>query len=277
MYEVDFFKIYIKYFKTDQAGGWSNCFYPWHWFCASGSSHDDVYKLQEKSIEGPGEMYLLPRVSRDFDLQFFHDSNPSGPLKQAKVFSNSVSISPRYSNFWKALRCASHRGVKLHTAESIFSSFVIEYLGEIETEFKNTLACLSGAQMGSNREKNWRSKISWHTPFKKNTTVCSCSDEQLLFSRLDWGKFMFKLVGRLAIRMYSSILITFVNRIYFQQLASSLWTAHLTYFTQLGKSHLSLLVSWFSSFQRLEQHWIIGSVRTALNRTVPHISSWVFH
>ena len=26
---------------------------------------------------------------------------------------------------------------------------VIEYLGEIETEFDNTLACLSGAQMGS--------------------------------------------------------------------------------------------------------------------------------
>ena len=41
----------------------------------------------------------------------------------------------------------------LHTAESIFSNFVIEYLGEIETEFENTLACLSGAQMGSNREK----------------------------------------------------------------------------------------------------------------------------
>ena len=28
-------------------------------------------------------------------------------------------------------------------------------------------ACLSGAQMGSNYEKNWRSKISWHTPFKE--------------------------------------------------------------------------------------------------------------
>ena len=54
----------------------------------------------------------------------------------------------------------------LHTAESIFSNFVIEYLGEIETEFENTSACLSGAQMGSNHEKNWRSKISWHTPFK---------------------------------------------------------------------------------------------------------------
>ena len=35
----------------------------------------------------------------------------------------------------------------------IFSNFVIEYLGEIETEFENTLACLSGAQMGSNHEK----------------------------------------------------------------------------------------------------------------------------
>ena len=42
---------------------------------------------------------------------------------------------------------------------------MIEYLGKIETEFENTSACLSGAQMGSNHEKNWRSKISWHTPF----------------------------------------------------------------------------------------------------------------
>ena len=38
----------------------------------------------------------------------------------------------------------------MHTAESNFSNFVIEYLGEIETEFENTLACLSGAQMGLN-------------------------------------------------------------------------------------------------------------------------------
>ena len=38
----------------------------------------------------------------------------------------------------------------MHTAESNFSNFVIEYLGEIETEFENILACSSGAQMGSN-------------------------------------------------------------------------------------------------------------------------------
>ena len=29
----------------------------------------------------------------------------------------------------------------MHTVESNFSILVIEYLGEIETEFKNTLAC----------------------------------------------------------------------------------------------------------------------------------------
>ena len=57
------------------------------------------------------------------------------------------------------------RGV-LHTAELNFSNFVIDYLGEIDTQFENTLACLSGAQRGSNQEKNWRSKISRHTPFK---------------------------------------------------------------------------------------------------------------
>ena len=59
----------------------------------------------------------------------------------------------------------------MHTAESLFSNFVIEYLGEIEIEFENTLACLSGAQMGSNHEKNWRSKISWHTHFKQQTKI----------------------------------------------------------------------------------------------------------
>ena len=41
----------------------------------------------------------------------------------------------------------------MHTGESNFSMFMIEYLGEIETEFENTLARLSGAQMGSNYEK----------------------------------------------------------------------------------------------------------------------------
>ena len=41
----------------------------------------------------------------------------------------------------------------MHTVESNCSNFVIKYLGEIETELKNTLACFSGAQMGSNHEK----------------------------------------------------------------------------------------------------------------------------
>ena len=37
---------------------------------------------------------------------------------------------------------------------------------KIEKEFENTLDCLWGAQMGSNHTNKWRSKISWHTPFK---------------------------------------------------------------------------------------------------------------
>ena len=42
----------------------------------------------------------------------------------------------------------------MHTAESNFSNFVIKYLAEIKTEFENTSAYLSGAQMGSTQEKN---------------------------------------------------------------------------------------------------------------------------
>ena len=41
----------------------------------------------------------------------------------------------------------------MHTAESNFLNFVIEYLGEIETKLESLLACLSGAYMGSNYEK----------------------------------------------------------------------------------------------------------------------------
>ena len=52
-------------------------------------------------------------------------------------------------------RFASLHGVKLRgvhpTAES-------EYLGKIETEFENILACLSGAQMGWYHEKTGRRK-----------------------------------------------------------------------------------------------------------------------
>ena len=55
----------------------------------------------------------------------------------------------------------------MHTPESIFSSFVIEYLGEIETEFENTLACLSGAQMGSNHEKTGGRKSRDTLPLTK--------------------------------------------------------------------------------------------------------------
>ena len=50
--------------------------------------------------------------------------------------------------------------------------FLIEYLGEIESDFENTLTCLSGAQMGLNHEKKTGSRKSHDTlpltaPLKK--------------------------------------------------------------------------------------------------------------
>ena len=48
----------------------------------------------------------------------------------------------------------------LHTVEIVSAyvaqrgdKFMIEYLSEFETEFENTLACLSGAQVELNHEK----------------------------------------------------------------------------------------------------------------------------
>ena len=51
---------------------------------------------------------------------------------------------------------AAHRG----------DHFVIKYLGEIEPDFENILACLSGAQMGLNHEKTGGRKSCDTLPFK---------------------------------------------------------------------------------------------------------------
>ena len=49
----------------------------------------------------------------------------------------------------------------MHTAESNFSNFVIEYLGEIETEFENT-----SARWVRIMKKKLVVEIPRHTPFK---------------------------------------------------------------------------------------------------------------
>ena len=191
---------------------------------------------------------LKGSVSPDYPPLFFLWSEPTwAPDKQAKVFSNLVSISPRFSitklcctllrsspryvahhgdhfcdvqyctqrRFFRnlepltprydghrgdylscvlhtakiisavcteiisavgntplrsSLRYVAHRGDffeiwcpwpklcgVLHIAEivsAVWDNFMIEYLGEIETELENNLACLSGTQMGSNHERN---------------------------------------------------------------------------------------------------------------------------
>ena len=64
----------------------------------------------------------------------------------------------------------------MHTAEldsavrfTRWSFLKFEYLGEIETEFENTLACLSGAQMGLNHEKTGGQKSRDTLPLRSNT------------------------------------------------------------------------------------------------------------
>ena len=59
----------------------------------------------------------------------------------------------------------------MHTAESKFSNFVIEYLSEIETKFENTLDCLSGAQIGLNHEKNGGRKTALHKRHKRHAIM----------------------------------------------------------------------------------------------------------
>ncbi len=51
----------------------------------------------------------------------------------------------------------------LHSADE---NTFFEYLREIETEFKDSLRCESGAHMGSINERNQRTKISCYCPFK---------------------------------------------------------------------------------------------------------------
>ena len=82
-----------------------------------GSNHEKKGQKSRETLPLKGVGHKI------FDLQFFSLFEPIwAPDKQAKIFLNWVSISRRYSNFLKALQCASHRGVRLrgvhHSAES---------------------------------------------------------------------------------------------------------------------------------------------------------------
>ena len=50
----------------------------------------------------------------------------------------------------------------------IVINFMIECLGEIETKFENTLACLSETQLGSHHEKNGGRKSCETLPLELN-------------------------------------------------------------------------------------------------------------
>ena len=58
----------------------------------------------------------------------------------------------------------------MQTAEFLKNANI---LANLEKEFENILACLSGAHMGSNHEK-----ISWYTPFKIRATSQLDTEQQ---------------------------------------------------------------------------------------------------
>ena len=93
-------------------------------------------------------------VSRDFRPSFFHHSNPSRPLKHRQTYFRI------WTRFRRDIRSQSCLHGMLHIVEIVSAyvaqrgdKFMIEYPGEFETEFENTLACLSGAQVELNHEK----------------------------------------------------------------------------------------------------------------------------
>ena len=63
--------------------------------------------------------------------------------------------------------------------ESNLSNFAIQYLVEIKTEFENTLSYLSGAQIGSNHEKNRGQKARDTLPLMWISAVSSPSIMQI--------------------------------------------------------------------------------------------------
>ena len=77
----------------------------------------------------------------------FKDTIRRNPFRGEHIYHERKDWSIKcwfIKNFFLSHRCAAYHG----------NHFVIEYLVEIKAKFKNTLACLSGAQMGLNYEKN---------------------------------------------------------------------------------------------------------------------------
>ena len=82
-----------------------------------------------------------------------HPSANRGPSCLTWVILRELVFPTWYSRSYVAHRRDDLCGM-LHTADAHRGNhFVFEYLGEIETEFENTLGCLSDVQMGSNHEK----------------------------------------------------------------------------------------------------------------------------
>ena len=97
------------------------------------------------------------------------------PFRSEHIYYERTDLKYKYwytKNIFWTPRCATH----------CRDNFVIEYLGEMETEFENTFTCLSEAQMGSNHEKNWGPKSRDTLPLRgPKQHVAPSALPQLLF------------------------------------------------------------------------------------------------
>ena len=79
--------------------------------------------------------------------------------KEVNIFLNSVTILLRYSNFYwnSTLHIVNDTAEpkRQHFSKPDFSSFMFDYLGKIETEFENILACFV---RGPDRFESWKSR-----------------------------------------------------------------------------------------------------------------------
>jgi hypothetical protein len=102
---------------------------------------------------------------------------------------HAVSLTP-HAKYDTACTIDERCGV-IDTACTIFAFKTRSYLGEFEAEFKKALARESRAQGVLFDEKNRRSKISRHCPFKRQTrrnTIYFCYLFQILFCTLNTHK-----------------------------------------------------------------------------------------
>ena len=132
-----------------------------------------VFTVQYMYTVTPVPCYLNHAASL---LRFWQWSLPSNlQYSRAKEWNEAKWSKTPKRGAWVRVNLTFWLICVMHTVESIFFNFVIEYLGEIETEFENTLPCLSGPRWFRIMEK---------IEVKNLVTHCMCISQMDTRSRV---------------------------------------------------------------------------------------------